>query len=152
MQFAGAVIQATHPPPRERRVPLPGSDPHRDHLRDALERNARGQDRTVLTVAGGALGLSLAFLRDVSVNPSAVWLLRSAWGFLGASLVLTLLSMEASTINIRRRMRQVDSQQAEKTRWSWATRWLTHVGWLSLELGISLLVAFAITNVKGVSS
>ncbi|MBN2113077.1 MAG: hypothetical protein JW785_03010 [Acidimicrobiia bacterium] len=125
----------------------PEAEAHRSHLRDALERNARDQDRAVMTISGGALALSLTFLGDFSGSHQGLWLLRLSWLFLGVSLALTVLSMQASTSNIRARIRQVDQGEPEKTRWRFATRLATTLAAWVLVGGLASLVSFAILNV-----
>ena len=126
-------------------TPTPSPDPQEAHLRDALEHNARDQDRAVMTLAGGALALSLAFLRDTTAT-QALWLLQGAWIVLGLSLTLTVFSMDASSRNIRTRIGQLGRREPEKTRWRAVTRLTTELAALALLVGVAGLVAFAVTN------
>lgn len=77
---------------------------HREHLWEERSRlidahidNARSQDRTVLTLSGGALVLSVAFLSDVWSDPSWVPLLIAAWLSFAISVGAVLLAYPAAT-------------------------------------------------------
>ena len=81
---------------------LPAAE-HRELLRDdrrelidAHRDNSRSQDRTVLTLSGGALVLSIAFVSDISTNPSWEGLLIVAWG----SFALSVAASVFATINV----------------------------------------------------
>jgi len=89
---------------------------HREHLWDdrrelidAHRDNSRSQDRTVLTLSGGALVLSVAFLSDVWSNPSWVPLLIVAWASFALSVGAMLLAFPVAT-------RRIDDQIVEITR------------------------------------
>jgi hypothetical protein len=43
-------------------------------------------DKAVMTLAGGALGLSLAFVKDIAPDPEDTWALVGAWALFAASL------------------------------------------------------------------
>ena len=84
-------------------VPLPDDElrellrDDRRELIDAHRDNSRSQDRTVLTLSGGALVLSVAFLSDVWSDPSWVPLLIAAWLSFAFSVAALLLASPAAT-------------------------------------------------------
>ena len=55
-------------------------------------------DRTIVTLAAGALGLSLAFIQEVTedIEPATAWWLYTAWAGFIASLLSTLISFLVS--------------------------------------------------------
>ena len=85
---------------------LPAAE-HRELLRDdrrelidAHRDNSRSQDRTVLTLSGGALVLSIAFVSDISTNPSWEGLLIVAWVRFALSVAALLLAFPVATKRI----------------------------------------------------
>jgi hypothetical protein len=77
-----------------------------------LEQKAQGEyDKTVLTLAGGALGVSFAFVKDFLGKDAAKCptLLVGAWIAWVASLAFILLSHYLSTLALRTAIEQFDS-------------------------------------------
>jgi uncharacterized membrane protein len=69
--------------------------------------NAERFDSAILTLSTAALGVSLAFIKDVVALQSAervAWLIGSWWLF-GCAIVTTLLSFVASQLGLRRQLR-----------------------------------------------
>jgi len=64
----------------------------RKRLTDLHEKATDAFDRAVMTLAGGALGISLAFIHDVAPHPRDTWVMGVSWLLFVASLVLILLS------------------------------------------------------------
>src|SRR5712692_4706414 len=76
---------------------------YRQWLVETDHKSSQAYDRTVLTLAAGALGLSLAFMKDAAshqIRESFVHLLRG-WECLGSSLTATLVSMLTSQFALR---------------------------------------------------
>jgi hypothetical protein len=67
-------------------------------LVDAEREGARSFDKAILTLAAGAFGLSLTFVKEVApcAESGTVAILVSAWGFFCASLLSTLISFLTS--------------------------------------------------------
>jgi hypothetical protein len=68
-------------------------------------------DKTIVTLSGGALAVSFAFVKDLVPHPveSTLWSLFLSWFSFGASLVCILVAMLASTHATRHAIEQVDS-------------------------------------------
>ena len=88
---------------------------HREHLWhdrreliDAHRDNSRSQDRTVLTLSGGALVLSVAFLSDVWSDPSWVPLLIVAWASFALSVGAMLLAFPVATKRINDQIAEIN--------------------------------------------
>jgi len=71
----------------------------RRSLVDAEFEQSRLFDKSILTLAAGAFGLSLTFIRQIvpaESKPDAIFLLIFAWIFFGVSLLATLVSFLTS--------------------------------------------------------
>src|SRR5215470_16827748 len=68
----------------------------RKRLTDLHEKATDSFDRAVMTLAGGALGISLAFVHDVAPKPRHTWVMGVSWLLFALSLLLTLLSFLTS--------------------------------------------------------
>lgn len=114
---------------------------------------SRDFDRAVMTLAGGALGLSVTFIHGLVAEPapcSLTWL-GLAWTLLAVSLLAILVSFLASQHALRHAIRQVDDQTIHSAHraggWlSGATEWLNITAAGSLVLGLVFLVVFALLN------
>lgn len=89
------------------------SDPLKDYRNQLVVAEQKAQedfDKTVISLSGGALGVSFVFLKDVvasgPVNHKTY--LLAAWMFWGVSITAVLASFFASTLALRRAIRQVD--------------------------------------------
>jgi hypothetical protein len=76
---------------------------------DLLKRqlsNSERLDNAILTLSTGALGLSLAFIKDIVPVKLAVhlWLIKMSWWLFGVSIVLTLLSFVTSQLGIKKQL------------------------------------------------
>jgi hypothetical protein len=84
---------------------------YRQLLIDGEQKAQESYDKTVLSLSGGALGISFAFVKDFigvkTVNDPS-WLLAS-WVFWGLSMFFVLLSFYASNQAMREGIRKVNS-------------------------------------------
>ena len=112
-------------------------------------------DKTVLTLSGGAFGLSLSFLKNVVNLTTALqtqWLI-TAWSFWVISLTLILLSFWLSAKAMRKTIRQLDEKKLSQERpggfWDRTTSWFTFLGGLTFILGVVSMVYFIQYNLGG---
>ena len=77
----------------------PQSD-YRKFLIDAAQKIAESFDKTVLALSGGALGVSIAFVKDIVGKPSVqhAWSLYTAWGCWLLSVSLLLVALYLATL------------------------------------------------------
>src|SRR5690242_19694128 len=70
-------------------------------------------DQAVLSLSGGALGVSLTFLREFAPHPapSTQWLLMLGWAALIVSMLLVLVSMHCSQSALRHHVDSLDRDQ-----------------------------------------
>jgi hypothetical protein len=71
-------------------------DPYWVHLVKARETASRDYDKALLTFAGGALGISIAFIHNVAPHPKHTAWLGAAWGLFALSLVFVVVSLLTS--------------------------------------------------------
>lgn len=109
-------------------------------------------DRTVLTLSGGALGLSMIFLNDI-VEPSkavqTLWLII-AWACWAVSLILSLSSFWLSAQAKRKTIQQLDDgrldQEPPGGLWDRSTALLTPLGGLAFIIGVGSMIVFIHSN------
>lgn len=126
-----------------------------DYDKQQLEVSGRF-DNWVMTIAGGALALSLTFLKDVA-QPTARcnWLLVSAWALLCGSLLAGLWSQITSITAIEKYRDKMDNAYTNgdwtktgSTGWADATRCLNWAATVMCMLGVLTLCVFSGLNMK----
>lgn len=143
----------------------------RDALRsDSLEVSGR-YDKAVLTIAGGALALSVAFLEKIAPHPISwtPWLLGTSWLSLITSTLLELFALSTSQTVTNELMECVKEEyrqyllslpdhppvpapartpesQAVVETWKNRTRLLNRCSLWLLTVGVFLLCAFSLLN------
>lgn len=90
-------------------------DPYRQLLVELEQKALASYDKTLITLSGGALAVSIAFLKDVlsAASPVCPRLAALAWGLWCASLTFTLISLYSGALALRRAIEQVDSGQVD---------------------------------------
>ena len=111
-------------------------------------------DKTVLTLSGGALGISFAFVKDIVGNKPLThpeWLLF-AWIAWGISVTCVLASFYFSQQALRWAIKQVDQNrihsQTPGSFWSLITSVLNVFGGVLFLVGVLLIVMFAGVNLR----
>lgn len=127
---------------------------HRKHLVAADQKSQEDFDKTVLSLSGGALGISFVFLKDV-IGPNPIQspeLLFAAWVAWGASTFCVLVSYYLSHLAIRTMIRQIDQDtlHMEKSggRHTNATTFLNAAGAILFLIGVITITLFANSNLK----
>jgi hypothetical protein len=121
-------------------------DGYRQWLAEAHQKSSDAYDKAVMTLAGGALGISLVFVRDYAPHPVHKWTLGISWSLLGLSLLLILVSFLASKAEIRRLIQAMDEGKEELPHGIWVTRFLNYTAGTSFIVGVGFLVSFALVN------
>jgi hypothetical protein len=127
---------------------------YRDFLVAADQKASEAYDKTVMTLSGGALGLSVTFLKDIVGQSKRVSIQRLEWSWmcLSLSLLLILASMLFSQWALRRAIKQVDDGALGNVRagggFSILTGVLNVISGLSCVAGIVLLAWFSLANIK----
>lgn len=128
----------------------------RKSLLAALLDQSRSFDKYVLTLASGALGLSLVFIERIVPRPSAASAsyLVGAWICFGASILITLVSFLCSQraclkqINILNGLLDGSLEKATPNVFTWVTGLLNWLSMLAFMAGVALLTTFSIQNLK----
>jgi hypothetical protein len=127
---------------------------YRDLLVSAEKDSQEQFDKTVLSLSGGALGISFVFLKDV-VGSSPVLkpsLLMVSWFAWGLSTIVVLASFYLSHLALRRAIVQVDSGAMGKQRaggwFSIATAILNASRAILFFVGVCFITAFASANLS----
>ena len=125
---------------------------YRQWLVEADHDASQAYDKTLLTLAAGALGISFAFIKDLVSHPKpeTTNLLLWGWSGFGLSLLATLVSMLTSQLVLRLALHQYDQKRLDKERpgggWTIATWSLTILGGAAFVAGVILLILFARGN------
>ena len=127
---------------------------YRNMLIETEQRISEQFDKTILTIAGGALAISLAFIKDVigNGNMQAGWLLIVSWASLTACLVLILVSFYSSLLAYRKAQDQVDDKTIKNETpggyFSKIVSTSNAIGILLLCIGLITLFIFAYQNLS----
>lgn len=130
-------------------------DPLKDYrtfLMTAAQKESAAYDQAVMTLSGGALGISITFIHDIAPAPKAgtIWLLGIAWCLLALSIAAILISKLTSQWALRRAIRQVDEgtigRQRPGARFSAWTASLNVAAGTAFLLGVIFLASFTVTN------
>ena len=128
---------------------------YRSQLLAAEQKMQEDFDKTVLSLSGGALGISFAFITDVVGDGPLVQtsLLLAAWIVWGLSVVCVLASFYVSHLALRTAIAQIDSERIRQERpggrYDELTAALNAVGGLLFLAGVILVVLFVSRNLPG---
>ena len=127
---------------------------HRKYLVTCDQKSQEDFDRTVLSLSGGALGISFVFLKDV-IGPNPIQsplLLFAAWSAWGTSTFCVLTSYYLSHLAIRKTISQIDKDTLHKEKpgghFRDATAFLNAAGAVFFLLGVCTITLFASANLK----
>jgi hypothetical protein len=127
---------------------------YRTHLIKAEQKAQEDFDKTVLSLSGGALGISFAFVKDViGTDPiQNAGLLFSAWICWGLSVTSVLLSYYTSNLALRKAIKQVDDGKIRGERpgkcFDMITAVLNLLGAILFFAGVILMTIFVALNLE----
>ncbi|MFO0793178.1 MAG: hypothetical protein U0586_03900 [Candidatus Brocadiaceae bacterium] len=120
---------------------------------DAERDTAQQFDKAILTLASGALGLSITFIKQIAPHPKSqsIYFLIAAWTFFSFSILSTLISFLTSQSACRRQREILDQDISEKEpeNKNNAGDWTSRLNYLSIAffiLGIIFLIVFSVFN------
>jgi len=125
----------------------------RRQLVNAANQSFQFFDKGILTLAAGALGVSITFINDIvsDIKPETKYLLLVAWiGFI-ISILSTLISFLSSGSGHLKHIEELqkwyfsENQKTFTRRFDWP-KWLNYTSIGTFILGASLLAAFCYTN------
>lgn len=116
-------------------------------------------DTWILTLAGGALGLSITFMEKIAPTPipdTLIWL-KFSWSCFVAALFTALTSLVTSQSAIRENRKELDKANEEARapclsfprRFTVATNLLNWISLVLFIMGVALLCAFSFKNIGG---
>jgi len=130
-------------------------------LIDAEREGARSFDKAILTLAAGAFGLSLTFIRQIVPNIEAgtLYLLISAWAGFAISMLFTLVSFLTSQRACARQREILEEEYFDKSdnrdrkaqtknKFAIWTDWLNRLSIITFIIGVILLALFSISNLR----
>ena len=109
-------------------------------------------DKTLITLSGGALGLSLTFVEKLvgAGDSKSEWLLVVAWTLWSLCLTTVLASFWLSQKALRRSLRVLSDgkspEEAEKSRFSTLTEWANGTSGVFFLLGLFAMIWFVFLN------
>jgi len=128
-------------------------------LIDLEKTSSASFDKAMLTLSGGALGLSINFFKDMA-EPKSVSLLISSWSCFMLTLLLTSMSLLTSQYAIRRQREILDKKYEkggvekheegfDSNHWNTATSILNPVSIITFIVGLILTLCYCFKNLGG---
>ena len=131
---------------------------YRAHLVAAEQKSQEDFDKTVVSLSGGALGVTFIFLKDI-VGTAPILrtgFLLVAWICWGMSITSVLFSFFLSHLALRRAITQVDAGKAYDEhvggRYDSATAILNVLGGILFFLGVILIALFVWYNLEALNA
>lgn len=134
------------------KVSPPDLQEYRRWLVAAEQKSQEDFDKTVLSLSGGALGISFVFLKDVVGERALVhpFCLLAAWVCWGISVISVLLSFHLSHLALRAAIQQVDDgtiySQPPGGKYARMTAALNALGGAFFFAGVLLMTIFVAHN------
>lgn len=129
---------------------------YRKTLIECEQKSQEQYDKAVIVLSGGALAVSIAFIKDVLGDAAPVhteWL-AVAWGAWGISLACILFSFWFSSVALRKTITQVDVRKPHEgivspgDKWTTVLKWLNFAGGALFVAGAVCLFVFAYHNLN----
>ena len=125
---------------------------YRSELIVADKQSQDSYDRSIITLSGGALGLSLVFIKDIVGEDLILlsWAAILAWMLWAGSIALIVVSFFTSSHALRKAIDQLDSGNIEDNVggvWSTATATCNTLAGVFLVLGFFSFIFFASANI-----
>ena len=116
--------------------------------------DAEHYDKWLITLASGAFGISIAFIRYIAPQPTlcSKFFLAASWVFLLLSISATMSSLQFSQVGFRRYREILDKKQIGEDSQGMGNMYIkvvTHLNWSSLALfilGSAMLAIFSFLN------
>jgi hypothetical protein len=129
-------------------------DNYRNVLIAAEQKSQDDYDKTIVSLSGGALGITLLFIENVIGDsaPQETWALILAWTFWAASLASVVVSYFLSRLALRRAIDQCDTNDYSSKIGGWATtatNIANAVSGLFFVIGIVFVIIFCSHNIQG---
>lgn len=129
------------------------TEEYRNHLVESRQKAFEDFDKTVLALSGGALGISITFVKDL-LGPGTLacrGCLLTSWVCWGASVLTVLVSYYASQLTLNRAIKQIDAGKRPPRPGGFfrvLTLTLNALGGLLFVAGLVLLIIFVSQNLE----
>lgn len=128
------------------------SEEYRELLQKLEVESQITYDKAVMTLSGGALAISFAFVKDFTPIDGAqdIIILLTAWTLWGLSLAAVLASHYLSTLALRHAINAMDdgAQEKKPNQYDAATAMLNAASGAFFILGVICLVTFVCLNME----
>lgn len=125
---------------------------YRKQLVEFEQKIGEGFDKTLIALSGGALGLSIAFIKDIVGAETIVshYYLIASWSFWATSLGSILFAFYFGQLAYRKAITQVDNRTIKSENvggiYGAIVSVLNAVGAVSFLLGVITIIIFSIKN------
>ena len=127
---------------------------YRNLLIGIHQKSQEDYDKAVLTLSGGALGISFAFVKDI-LGPQPITytiLLLGSWSCWGLGVTCALFSFYFSCLSLRKAIKQVDDETIQKQSpggyYSLLTNILNILGGILFVFGVCFISVFIYLNLR----
>jgi hypothetical protein len=122
----------------------------RDRLEDKVFATSRDFDKAVIALSGGALGVSIAFVRDVFPQTVHLWAFGAAWIAFTLSIIAIFISLLTAGQSVRFTIAELDKGTVNREQpGGWMDRvtgWLNYVAAGLFVGGVFFLGWFVLVN------
>ena len=126
----------------------------RQELVNSKFKVAEDFDKALLTLSGGALGISMTFIKDIVIKPEHKWILVISWTCFGLSIIILLLGFHVCRKAYMQEIVSLDAIQEKskkannkKNLWSEATEVANIFALVFFIIGLSSLATFIFINI-----
>ena len=129
-------------------------DEYRNNLIQAEQKSQDDYDKSIISLSGGALGISLVFYKEVIGNNAPIHheLLIWSWTAWAASIAAVVVSYFLSRLSLRKAIEQTDNNDFSGGVGGWGAKWTSLANALSgtlFVIGIGLFITFSSYNIEG---
>lgn len=126
---------------------------YRRHLILSEQKAQEDYDKAIISLSGGALGISFAFISEIVPDPIETFHLLLSWICWGGSITSVIISYFTSQKALKRAIHQVDSdtinQELPGGLYTRLTSTLNYFSGILFIIGIAFLIYFVNVNIGG---
>mgnify|MGYP000157643279 CR=1 FL=1 len=128
------------------------SEEYRNNLIAAEQKSQDDYDKTIVSLSGGALAISLVFIKDIigDTDPILLWTVITAWALWASSLASVVTSYFLSRLALRIAILQTDNNDFAAGVGGWpakATQYFNAISGILFVSGIVFLIVFSAKNI-----
>ena len=127
---------------------------YRQGLVNSKFKVAEGFDKALLALSGGALGISMTFIKDIVTRPGYKWILVISWTCFGLAIIILLLGYLVCRKAYMQEIVSLDAIQEKskktnnkKNAWTKATEVANTFALIFFITGLVLLATFIFINI-----